>query len=83
MQLAQLFMPAAAPAAAAPTDAVADEFSASALKLSALRQNTIVRLTHDQPLLRRAAIALRREARGLKLSRRLRRKAELGMAGAF
>lgn len=64
---------------------VADDFAATALKLSTLTRKTIARLTPDldQADLRAAAVALRREARGSKLGRRLRRKGALGMAGAF
>lgn len=62
---------------------VADQFAATALKLSTLRFKTIARLTAEQPRVRAAAVALGREARGTKLGRRLRRKARLGMAGAF
>lgn len=59
-------------------------FDATAIRLSRFRRKTIARLTREQPLVRRAAFALRRCARGpSKLGRRLRRRSELGRAGSF
>lgn len=60
-----------------------DQFASTALKLSTFRQKTIVQMTPDQGPLRRAALQLRRSARGQKLGRRLRRKVALGRLGAF
>jgi hypothetical protein len=60
-----------------------DPFRAAALKLSAYRRKTIVELTRDQPLLRKAALQLRKVVRGSKLPRRLRRKVQLGLCGSF
>lgn len=60
-----------------------DQFRATALRLSAYRRKTIAELTRDQPLLRQAALQLRKVVRGSKLPRRLRRKAQLGLCGSF
>jgi hypothetical protein len=69
---------------AAPAAPAVDEFVATAKMLSQYRLKTIIRLTVDQLPLRRAAIALRRRARGpSKLARRLRRRNELGRAGSL
>ena len=61
----------------------ADPFRTTALKLSAYRRKTIVELTRDQPVLRCAALQLRKLVRGSKLPRRLHRKAQLGLCGSF
>jgi hypothetical protein len=61
----------------------ADQFRTTALTLSAYRRKTIAELTRDQPLLRQAALQLRKVVRGSKLPRRLRRKAQLGLCGSF
>ena len=73
-----LAQPAAAPALPA--------LAAIAASLAGLRRRRIIQITGSGPRnaeLRRAALTLRKVARGPKLTRRLRRKAQLGMAGAF
>ncbi|MBM7407071.1 MULTISPECIES: hypothetical protein [Sphingomonas] len=65
------------------TTAHIDEFNATARKLSGYRRKTIDWLAREQPILRYFAKRLRRETRGPKLARRLRRKAQLGRLGSF
>lgn len=74
------------------TAAIVDEYDAfvpPAEQLSRYRRKTIVALTAGMHPTARAALvdaafALRRAARGpSKLARRLRRKSQLGLAGAF